>query len=60
MQIKRINENLRLKAEEMLRYAQQTEEIEKQALSIADKYDESNTRSFLAKNKMIEVKYIFI
>lgn len=44
-----------MRADEMHKFAQQTEDIEKQALSIANKLNESNTKSFLAKNKMTEV-----
>lgn len=39
----------------MLKFAKQTEEIENQAVTIANKLSEFNTKSFLAKNKMIEV-----
>lgn len=59
LQIKLINDKIGLKSYEMLRFAQQTEEIEKQALIIANKLNESNTRSFLAKKKMIQVKRFF-
>jgi len=55
MQIKVINDNLNVKANEMLRFALQIEEIEKQALNVANKLNESETKSFLAKNKMISV-----
>ena len=52
-----INDKLKLKADEMLRFAQQTEDNEKLAISLANKMNESHTKSFLAKNKMIEVKF---
>ena len=53
--VKDVNNRLAIKAAEMLKYAKDTENIENEALLISKKFEESTTKSFVAKSKMIEV-----